>query len=286
MPQPLVMLMSNVPVIMREHAVMRPVCFCPNNVDIWSFAASVCLATGSSPMKSTHGTTCEDLAGQAVALVVNMSSLEQTSLTNHFLAISAHRSARNPTLLNLIGAASTTLRKSALKQLLFRRYFDVILGDEGEFKSLFDDPGNAKTGVDSKRMWMSYQDKLALVKSVARWEQSIVLMTGPTLVLSDGSRTLTIENGHSLLDEIAGGSCCFGHAIASYLAAHPGDKFSAAMAGILHYQIAGERAARREHVMGPGTFAPAFIDQLYALRREVENGSDGRIKDDARVGFE
>jgi hypothetical protein len=45
------------------------------------------------------------------------------------------------------------------------------------------------------------------------------------------------------------------------------DKFMAALAGILHYEIAAERAER--NCTGPGTFIPAFLDQLYALGQEV-----------------
>jgi thiamine-phosphate diphosphorylase/hydroxyethylthiazole kinase len=48
-----------------------------------------------------------------------------------------------------------------------------------------------------------------------------------------------------------------------YLAANPEDKLHAAVAGILHYEIAAEQAAVREDVKGPGTFVPAFIDELY-----------------------
>ena len=35
---------------------------------------------------------------------------------------------------------------------------------------------------------------------------------------------------------------------------------------ILHYELAAERAAKRFDVQGPGTFIPAFIDELYSVR--------------------
>jgi thiamine-phosphate diphosphorylase/hydroxyethylthiazole kinase len=45
----------------------------------------------------------------------------------------------------------------------------------------------------------------------------------------------------------------------------------AAIAGMLIYEIAAERAAVRDDVRGPGTFVPALLDELYAIRKMAEN---------------
>ena len=50
---------------------------------------------------------------------------------------------------------------------------------------------------------------------------------------------------------------------------HKEDKLLATLAGILMYEIAAERAAAREDVKGPGTFVPAFLDQLYLLAADT-----------------
>ena len=97
-------------------------------------------------------------------------------------------------------------------------------------------------------------------------------MTGPVDYLSDGTCTLTISNGHRLLGKITGTGCALGSAVASYLAALKEDKLLAVLAAILHYEIAAERAARK--IEGPGTFIPAFLDQLYALAQAAEKGND------------
>jgi thiamine-phosphate diphosphorylase/hydroxyethylthiazole kinase len=44
----------------------------------------------------------------------------------------------------------------------------------------------------------------------------------------------------------------------------------AAIAGILMFEIAAERAAVRDNVKGPGTFVPAFLDELYTIRKMAE----------------
>lgn len=46
------------------------------------------------------------------------------------------------------------------------------------------------------------------------------------------------------------------------------------IAGMLLYEIAAEHAARRGDVQGPGTFIPAFIDELYRLSQRTLAGDD------------
>lgn len=38
------------------------------------------------------------------------------------------------------------------------------------------------------------------------------------------------------------------------------------------YEIAAENAASKEHVRGPGSFVPAFLDELYAIRQAALKG--------------
>ena len=108
-------------------------------------------------------------------------------------------------------------------------------------------------------------------------------MTGPIDYLSDGTCTLAISNGHPLLGKITGSGCALGSTVASYLAVHKKDKLLAVLAAILHYEIAAERAPRK--VEGPGTFIPAFLDQLYVIAQAGEKCDDTWLSDMAKVEF-
>jgi thiamine-phosphate diphosphorylase/hydroxyethylthiazole kinase len=56
----------------------------------------------------------------------------------------------------------------------------------------------------------------------------------------------------------------YGTTLSAYLAANPEDKLHAAVAGLLHFEIAAQWAARHNDVVrGPGTFVPSFLDQLW-----------------------
>lgn len=64
---------------------------------------------------------------------------------------------------------------------------------------------------------------------------------------------------------------------------HPTDKLLAVLAGLLMYEIAAENAALKDHVHGPGSFVPAFQDELYAIHRASDQGEYSWISGRAKV---
>jgi len=82
-------------------------------------------------------------------------------------------------------------------------------------------------------------------KTTQARERNVILMTGTIDYLSDGERTYAIKNGHSYLGSITGSGCTLGTTIAAFLAVHKEDRLLAALAGILMYEIAAEKAAVR-----------------------------------------
>ena len=103
-------------------------------------------------------------------------------------------------------------------------------------------------------------------------------MTGTTDYLSDGERTYAIKNGHSYLGSITGSGCTLGTSIAAFLAVHKEDRLLAALSGILMYEIAAEQAGERQDVNGPGTFVPAFLDQLYLVAADASQDDTDWLK--------
>lgn len=55
------------------------------------------------------------------------------------------------------------------------------------------------------------------------------------------------------------------------------------LSGILMYEIAAENAASKDYVRGPGSFVPAFLDELYAIRTAAKQGDDGWFAGRAKV---
>lgn len=97
-------------------------------------------------------------------------------------------------------------------------------------------------------------------------------MTGITDILSDGKRAFRVDNGHELLSMITGTGCTLGTTVSAMVAAYPSNALVAAVAGTAMFGVAAEMAAGRTEVRGPGTFVPAFIDELYAIRKATVEG--------------
>lgn len=110
------------------------------------------------------------------------------------------------------------------------------------------------------------------MRALAAREKNVVVMTGKTDYVSDGTDTFAISNGHEYLGLVTGTGCTLGTAISAAIAARKTDRLGAVIAAILHFEIAAEIAAARPEVRGPGTFLPAFLDELYQIRLATANG--------------
>lgn len=181
-----------------------------------------------------------------------------------------------------MGAGATAARREGAAALLAGGYFDVVKGNEGEIRTLAGETDVSQHGVDSGTSALDIRQRAVLVKALAKRERNVVLMTGVSDVVSDGERTVVVHNGCEMLGEITGSGCALGTTIASYIAVEREDKLLAVVAALLHYEIAGERASVREEVRGPGSFVPAFIDELFCVRKESVAG-DGTWMGNARV---
>lgn len=263
---------SLVPTIIKAVNDSNPLSHNMTNLVVQNFAANVALAIGASPIMSNSGEEATDLCKLGGALVLNMGTVTQESLRNYLLALRAYNAEGRPVVLDPVGAAATVVRKSALKSLMAGGYFDVIKGNEGEIRQVYGQVNVQQRGVDSGASTLDALAKATLVRDLAAREHNVVLMTGATDYVSDGRRTFAIRNGHEYLGRITGSGCVLGTTISAMLAVHRGDKLLATIAGVLHYEIAAELAARRPDVKGPGTFVPALIDELDHIRGWATDG--------------
>ena len=271
-------IISSVPAIIARLAATKPLCHNMTNLVVQNIAANVAIAIGASPIMSNDPTEAADLASLGGSLVINMGTAAPPTRAAHIAAVQAYNAIGGPTLLAPVGAGATAARREGVRALLAGGYFDLIKGNEGEIRTVAGAGDVKQRGVDSGAAALDLTQRVALVQRLARREMNVILLTGKTDVLSDGSRTVAIENGHPLLGEITGSGCTLGTTVASVLAVEREDKLLAAVAGVLLFEIAAERAAARPEVRGPGTFVPAFLDELYNIREESVKGEMGWIE--------
>lgn len=259
-------LVQMVPAIIKKVGANVPLSHNMTNLVVQNFAANVALAVGGSPIMANYGEEAQDLSKLGGALVINMGTVTPDGLQNYAQALQAYNLAGGPVLFDPVGGGATSVRRSAIKTLLSKGYFDVIKGNEGEIKAVFGSMEQQK-GVDSGPSTLGDIEKAKLVRDLAKRERNVVVMTGAKDFLSDGARTFVISNGHELLGQVTGSGCVLGTTISLMLTASRDDKLLGAMAGLLHYEIAAEIAATRDDVKGPGTFVAALIDELYNIQK-------------------
>ncbi|PVH82482.1 Hydroxyethylthiazole kinase [Cadophora sp. DSE1049] len=259
-------LIKQVPSVIKDVGEKTPLSHNMTNLVVQNFAANVALAVGGSPIMANYGEEAADLSKLGGALVINMGTVTPDGLLNYSKALKAYNLEGGPVIFDPVGGGATAVRRGAVKTLLAAGYFDVIKGNEGEIKTVFGTVVQQR-GVDSGASTSTALEKATLVRDLAARERNIVVMTGAVDYLSDGERTFAVSNGHELLGRITGSGCVLGTTISVMAAVCKGDKLLAALAGLLHYEIAAEIASERADVKGPGTFVPALIDELYNLQK-------------------
>ncbi|KAJ6780711.1 hypothetical protein PWT90_02319 [Aphanocladium album] len=240
------------------------------NLVVQNFAANVALAVGASPIMSNYAAEAADLAKLGGALVVNMGTVTPEGLANYKQAIKAYNDAGRPIVLDPVGAGATAIRRAASAEILATGRFAVIKGNVAEIQTLY---GTSVTqrGVDSTAD-LTVPERAKLAAALARKHHTVVLLTGPTDLVSDGRRTYRVDNGDAMLGSITGTGCTLGTTVSAMVAAYPEDVLLAAVAGAAVFGIAAQYAVEREDVRGPGTFVPAFLDELYAIKKATAEG--------------
>ncbi|PYI05057.1 TMP-TENI-domain-containing protein [Aspergillus sclerotiicarbonarius CBS 121057] len=276
-------LLEQVPQVVQEVVKGHPLVHNMINYVVANFVANVALSMGASPIMSPYGDEAVDLCQFDGALVINMGTLTSESIPNYLKALKAYNVRGNPVVYDPVGAAATGIRRGAVTQLMAGGYFDLIKGNEGEIRQVFGSSGVTQRGVDSGPSSLDSQGKARLARDLAKREHNIVLLTGATDYLSNGERVIAIENGHEFLGQVTGTGCAVGTVSGAFLTTHPKDKFVAVLAGLLMYEIAAENAASKDYVRGPGSFVPAFLDEVYAIRQAALKGDHSWFAGRAKV---
>ena len=88
----------------------------------------------------------------------------------------------------------------------------------------------------------------------------MVALTGPVDHVTDGTRSVFIENGHALMARTTAMGCAATALVAAFAALSPEDALGATAGALVAVAIAGEIAG--ETAQGPGSFPAALLDAL------------------------
>ncbi|WP_407360335.1 hydroxyethylthiazole kinase [Microbacterium sp. LBN7] len=238
-----------------------PLTHCITNAVVTGFTANVLLAVGAAPAMVDIVDEAGMFAGVASGLLVNLGTPTPEQRAASVEAVTGAVVAGTPWVLDPVAIGALPVRTALAHQLVAQRP-TAIRGNASEILALAGLSAGGR-GVDATDTTDAAAD--AAVSLATRFG-SVVAVSGPIDLITDGRRVLRIANGDELLTRVTGGGCALGAVMAAFLgAARPAgvDALTAVASASLVYTIAAEQAALRS--TGPGSFAVALLDALAAV---------------------
>jgi hydroxyethylthiazole kinase len=257
--------------ILGRVRVKRPLVHHITNYVTVNDCANITLCAGGSPVMADAIEEVREMAAVSGALVLNIGTLNPSLVESMIAAGTAANSVKIPVILDPVGAGATRLRTASARQLLDELDIAIVKGNAGEI-GVLSGVGGAMKGVDSEGLT---GDPVRIAQEFAAREGITVVISGETDIVTDGTRTLLVENGDPLMGIVCGTGCMASSVIGTF-AAVCDDPVLASAGALAAFGIAGERAA--EKYGRPGAFKVALFDELAALGlRELEQSA--RVKE-------
>lgn len=239
-----------------------PLTQCLTNAVVTGFTANVLLAVGAAPAMVDIVGEAGMFAGVASGVLLNLGTPTPEQRAASVEAAVGANAAGTPWVLDPVAIGALPLRTALAAELAALRP-TAIRGNASEILALAGLSRGGR-GVDATDGTESAADAAALL---AARHGSVVAVSGPVDLLTDGTRVIRIANGDPLLTLVTGGGCALGAVMAAFLGAARDTEVAsldAVVAASLVYTIAAERAAAVSS--GPGSFAVALLDALAAVQ--------------------
>ncbi len=239
----------------------RPLLHHITNFVVMNDNANIALHIGASPVMAHSIDEIPEMTALASTLVVNIGTLDKEWIKSYELAIKVANDRGIPVVLDPVGAGATRLRTETALHLLDKYNIDVLKGNAGEVSVLAGTGGQVK-GVDS----VYADDPVKAAQMAATKFGVIAAITGKEDIVSDGTNTFVVKNGHHWLSTITGSGCNAATIVGAFVAVGD-DKLEATACALATYGVAAEIAA--EKAQGPASFKVALFDSVYNLGADV-----------------
>ena len=236
----------------------RPLVHNITNYVVMNNSANALLAIGASPVMAHWTQEMEEMVSIAGALVLNIGTLDQNWLESMKVAGLAASRKGIPIVMDPVGAGATSARTAASLELIRLCHPSVIRGNASEIMALVNAEIKSK-GVDSSAQ---SSDAVEAARKLAAETGAVVVISGATDYITDGSVVHTVEGGDEIMTAVTGMGCT-STALVGAFAAVVEDPLIAATAAMAVMSLAGERAAARSR--GNGSMQVNFLDELYLI---------------------
>lgn len=244
---------------LRRLREARPLLHQITNFVTMNDVANATLHIGALPVMAHAAEEAADMAEKAQALVLNMGTLTPDRLEVMLIAGRRANACGIPIVLDPVGVGATEMRNAANQRILSELNITVVRGNPAEIGFLAGIGGTVVKGVESVT---GVAEPNEVTRQLATAQQMVVAMTGACDIITDGERTVSVDNGHEWLTTLTGTGCMATAVMAAFIAVEA-DPLVGAVAGLAAYGVAAELAAAEAR--GPASFKVAFFDQLYHL---------------------
>ncbi len=230
----------------------RPRVHCITNSVAQAFTANVLLAIGAVPSMTLSEEEIGPFVASADALLVNLGTFDAERRAAVATAIQIANGQGRPWVLDPVFIERSPPRADYARALLAHRPRAIRL-NAPELAALAD-------GADAA--------------AFAQATGATIGVTGAQDLVTDGTRSVTITNGHALMARVTAMGCAASAVTAAFLAIEA-NAFAATAAALTAFGVAGEVAGTQ--AAGPGSFAPAMLDALHTLDADTL-GARARIQ--------
>lgn len=236
----------------------RPLVHNITNYVVMNNSANALLAIGASPVMAHWPREVEEMTSIAGALVLNIGTLDDAWLEGMRIAGAAASRRGIPIVLDPVGAGATKARTEACLELIRACHPTIIRGNASEIMALVD-AGVKSKGVDSSAQ---SSDAVETARKLAEETGAVVVISGATDYITDGSVVHTVDGGDEIMTAVTGMGCT-STALVGAFAAVVKEPLVAATAAMAVMSLAGERAAALSR--GNGSMQINFLDELYRI---------------------
>ena len=235
----------------------QPLVQCITNSVVVNFTANVLLALGASPAMVDIPDEAGPFARIASGLLINLGTPTAEKRLAMLEAVAAATESGTPWVLDPVAIGFLPVRTPLAYQLRDLGP-TIIRGNASEIIALAE-AGTGGRGVDATN---NVDEALTTAQDLATRTKSIVAVSGPTDIVTNGTDAVRVAGGSALLTRLTGGGCALGAVVAAFASTND-DRLATTVAAHVVYSVAAELAAER--ASGPGSFAVAFLDSLNGL---------------------
>lgn len=263
--------------ILNNVSTINPLVHCITNYVTVNDCANILLAASSSPVMADDENEVEEITSISKSLVINLGTLNTRTINSMIKAGKKANELNHPVILDPVGVGASSFRTNTALTLLKEINFSVIRGNISEIKTLLHNTNTTK-GVDANEEDVisssNIDDVITVAKTLSLKFNTIIAITGPIDVVTDGRKTYLIKNGHKLMSKVTGTGCMSSAVIGGFCGANYDNLLEATVTAICSMGLCGELAYEKITRLNEGSssYRTYIIDFMSKMNYDILSG--------------